>query len=842
MKAFLKIAIVFIAVIPSYGQWNEDFSDGNFTNNPTWQGSTVDFLVESEVLRLSAPAISATSYLSTPSDISLEAQWDFWVKLDFNPSSSNYMKVYLISDTEDLTHVTNGYFIKIGGTTDEISFYKVVDGSETLLIDGADGRVDLAVVEASVAVTRDASGLWEVKSKLPGETSFVSEGTVTDQEVQKSNYFGIACTYTSTRSDKMYMDDISVTGNPFVDMKPPKLLSYSTPASNQIQLVFNEPLDPIESKNVSHYLLNNSDQPNSTTLMFEDTVVLAFDNVLELTNTLSISNLPDVAGNQLDTLLNVFYIDPSPHEFREVVFNELFPDPDPSIGLPTYEFVELFNNSDRIINLEGWGFTDGSSVATLPNQLLFPDSLLILCPEQAAALYEGYGTTIGLSTWPTLNNTGDSLKLIDDQGKTIDSLAYTSGWYNDAAKDDGGWTLELINPDSKCKGRFNWRASSDPIGGTPGQTNSLFNPNGDEVAPMVREALVENDSLMLWLSEPIVQGSYQGIILPDQINVAFSVSEPVDYVITPMTEPLSMEKTYTIETLLEDCAGNSGTAASSLFPIAQPEQGNIVINELLFNPYSGGSDFVEVLNITPYYFNLQDFTIANETTQKLVSDSVLLLGPKHYLAFSEDILFLKNQYLAPDSSLFETDLPTMPNDEGIVLLRDDSGITLDSVYYSEDYHFSLLEDVEGISLERVSPAEDSNNPDNWKSAAQTVGYATPGYANSQSEEVTSEGKVTVNPQVITPNNDGQADYCQITFELSGSDKVMSVNIYNLNGQLIKTLANNVLISPQGFFTWDGTDEHGSPLPTAHYIIVSEIVGSDGRTQRFRSKVVVANGF
>lgn len=843
VKAFLKITILFLAVNPSYGQWSDDFSDGDFTNNPAWNGRTVDFIVETEALRLNAPAVSATSYLSTLSDISQEAQWDFWVKLDFNPSSSNYMIVYLISDIKDLTAVTNGYFLKIGGTPDEISLYKISGGIETLLIDGVDGRVGSSTVEVNIQVTRDATGLWEVKSKLLGETGFTSEGAANDLEIKESTYFGFVCTYTSTRSTKMYLDDISVTGSPFVDTEPPKLEGYTTPDNNQIQLVFNESLDPTASENTSNYLLNGSSQPYTATLVHGDTVMLEFSTNLELVNSLHIFSLKDITGNILDTLIeNLHFIDLSPHQLHEVVFNELFPDPSPPIDLPEYEFVELLNTSDRIIDLSGWTFTDGSTTAMFESVLLYPDTLLIICPEAAQEFYEPYGTTIGLSSWPTLNNTGDTLMLIDESGSTIDSLVYATEWYNNNEKDEGGWTLEKITLDSKCEGKYNWAASLSSSGGTPGEPNAWSLQHEDTSPPTILGALVEKDSLKVWLNEATVQGNYLALILPNQETVNLTLGQPSDFLIAPMEQTLDGTKTTTLEISLEDCTGNEGTSSGTLIPITSPKQGDLVINELLFNPYTGGSDFVEVFNTTPYFFNLQSFSLANETTSEVLTDSILVIEPNHYWAFSEDILFLKTQYLAPDNSLFETDLPTMPNEDGLLVLLGATETVLDSVYYSEDYHFALLDDVEGVSLERVSPTVESNNSDNWKSAAQTVGFATPGYANSQSVEVSLEGRVTVKPKVITPNNDGQADYCQITFELSGADNVISVNIYNLNGQLINTLANNVLTSPQGFFTWDGTNEQGSPLPTAHYIIVSEVVRSDGRTQRFRNKVVVANGF
>jgi flagellar hook assembly protein FlgD len=43
----------------------------------------------------------------------------------------------------------------------------------------------------------------------------------------------------------------------------------------------------------------------------------------------------------------------------------------------------------------------------------------------------------------------------------------------------------------------------------------------------------------------------------------------------------------------------------------------------------------------------------------------------------------------------------------------------------------------------------------------------------------------------------------------------------------------------GYIEWDGTDDRGAVVETGYYLIIAEMFGTDGTTQRFKSKVVVA---
>jgi hypothetical protein len=82
----------------------------------------------------------------------------------FSPSTSNYAKVYLTSDEQDLSSNVNGYFVKIGGESlaiDDVSLYMQNGISTTKIIDGIDGIAAINP-DLKIKVTRDSIGNWEL--------------------------------------------------------------------------------------------------------------------------------------------------------------------------------------------------------------------------------------------------------------------------------------------------------------------------------------------------------------------------------------------------------------------------------------------------------------------------------------------------------------------------------------------------------------------------------------------------------------------------------------------------------------------------------------------------------
>ena len=231
----MKLVLFFLFLISFSlsAQFTDDFSDGDFSTNPTWFGDVNNFEVDS-IFRLHLnDSIANTSTLLTNCNVLSNGEWIFDVEFKFSPSTNNFGKVYLASSTTDFNN-TDAVYVKVGGQTgdvDEVSLYVQNGTNHNKIIDGVDGLVT-DNPNVKIKVTRDDLGNWELFLDTNG--IFFSQGTAFDLSVTSSNYFGVYCKYTITRSDKIWFDNFSVlststsTNDFFVEKKIIKIIDIKS--------------------------------------------------------------------------------------------------------------------------------------------------------------------------------------------------------------------------------------------------------------------------------------------------------------------------------------------------------------------------------------------------------------------------------------------------------------------------------------------------------------------------------------------------------------------------------------------------------------------------------------
>ncbi len=494
----------------SHAQFSDNFNDGDFTSNPVWSGSTNDFIINSSLQLQSNDTIANDNfYLTTPSTFATVAQWEMYIQIAFNPSSANYIDVYLISSGNDLTASANfGYFVRIGNTDDDICLYrKDANGTSTKIIDGINGILNTSNNVMKIKVVRDANNQWILYRDLSGTgTSYTSEGLVTDATYITSSYFGFFIKQsTSSFFKRHYFDDI-VVSNYVPDVTPPSITSVTATSTTTVDVLFNEPVDVNTSQAITNYSATTLGSPNTAARDASNPSLVHLSFATPLANavvyTLNINGVTDVSGNAISNGTATFSIY-TPQQY-DVVIDEIMADPDPQIGLPDNEWIELKNTSAFPINLMGWkvGSTSGIS-GNMPSFVLQPDSFVIVCTSSAVASLTPFGSTVSVTSFPSLDNAGTLLILYDAAGQTIHAVQYSSSWYQNALKADGGWTLEMIDTKNPCSGMSNWKASNDPSGGTPGKKNSVDGINADQTSPKLLRAYASGTTVTLVFDEPL---------------------------------------------------------------------------------------------------------------------------------------------------------------------------------------------------------------------------------------------------------------------------------------------------------------------------------------------------
>lgn len=1223
MKGFLRFFVFFLIIASFFSanaQFSESFDDNDFTSTPEWRGDTAIFEVVGGELHLNATPESGTAMLVTESEVLINSAWTFKLRMDFNPSSQNFTDVYLVSDSKDLHHQLNGYFVRIGYSTDAVSLYKQEgDRSDAVkIISGEEDRIDISPVELRVQVTRDSVGEWSLYSDVGLTGDLVLEGTATDQTFLGSQYFGVFCRYTSTRSNKFFFDDFSISGTICTDSISPLADSVALISRDVIKVFFSEPVIDFPGGIPENYWIEHNGEIWAQALSVQinsDVAQLEFEKDFQADENyqLCIQKLVDSCLNSTELQrLSFVYHPPYQAVYRDVVISEMMVDPYPTIGLPNAEYVELYNRSEEVINLENWRL-EGAGNAALPEYHLMPGAYVILARASTCSLFNDPVLSWGSSG--SLLNGGEPLSICNASGVAIDSILYDLSWYKDSQKDNGGWSLEQINPLSVCSGPDNWKASIDTTGGTPGEINSVFDITPDvkppglislevidsvtlilafseapvnysdtsflvhlgpsvkdispgpgfnqlqlvfhlpfeegeiyelklqdiydcsgnrieeetrsflfdthppyitSVTPLTRSKirvhfsekideksvgqltnsfvlphqiqpaeirLAGDSSVYLIFSELIWDGSctivYRGIgdlsgntveygifqfefqlpaqpgfnevvisefmadpdpvqglpdyeyvelynasgqplrlvdamlqvgrnkklieelymeageyvvlcknsavshfssnvqvkglsnwpilknrgdtlmlfrnddklifatsydkswyqsmekqmggwslemidltrgcagknnwkasedhtggtpgsensvswqkpdlkgpelmgaavldsssiilqfserLHPDKLSFLNVVIEPAlkvvekmlimplgDRVLLQMDERIKPGITYELQIdNAIDCSGNVAgrTYQKATFVLPElPVAGDVVINEILFHPRTGGVEFVELYNRSDKHINLQKLTIAIERDCRYlrkhsISNRIQVFEPGQFLALTKNAFILKGDYpMGEMATFFQMPLPQLNNEEGTVVLVGEDGEVIDKAYYSDDMHHRLIVSSAGVSLERTSLDVATGDELLWHSAAASAGYATPGKMNSQFMQTgVSEEFVTVEPKVIAPNSPGISDFAEISFLFVEPGIMATIEVYDISGRKIRTLAKNELLALEGSYLWRGDDDWGRGVTHGQYIVRLELYDSKGRHNVIKKTIVVGRNF
>lgn len=354
-----------------YSQFSDDFSDGNFIQNPTWTGEVSKFKVSNDFkLQLNAPKESGSAYLSTASKRMRNTSWEFSVQMNFNPTTSNYSKIYLCSSNQALTDTTNGFFVRLGYTDKNISLLSQNGSKTSVLVQGDAKRIDLTSVSVRIKVTLDKQGNFNLYSKLSGESDYKMEGNTQISNYPPCNYFGIVCTHTSTRNESFLFDDFEVKllddDDTLPTPEPEEITTFGTVVFSEIMAkpstgnpeyveLYNCSDKTISLKNWQFYygdkpynIPDGAIKPHGYFILTKNTVTSSFPNTIDIAG---ISSFPDLANtgkllklsDNKDNLVHWF-------EYSEKMYQD---DEKKTKGGWSLECIDFDNTSNTASNWKG---------------------------------------------------------------------------------------------------------------------------------------------------------------------------------------------------------------------------------------------------------------------------------------------------------------------------------------------------------------------------------------------------------------------------------------------------------------------------------------------------------
>ncbi|AFK01985.1 flagellar hook capping protein [Emticicia oligotrophica DSM 17448] len=540
---------------------------------------------------------------------------------------------------------------------------------------------------------------------------------------------------------------------------------------------------------------------------------------------------------------------------NDLIISEIMADPTPTKGLPEKEYIELYNRTDKVIDLNRFRLSYQTTTVTFPSFLLQPKSYVIVTSRANEADFKPYGNVVALSSLSLLN-TGTTLTLKNSQNKTIFSVTYSDKWYEKGKEQ--GFSLEMIDTSFPCVEDGNWSSCLATLQGTPAKENSVKASKPDLTPPSLsRFEMVGSNTIKLIFSEKLdslsaVSMNAYSFDKDLQISTLKLESPQNKSVNLGLTTALQDNTLYTLTIKnLADCSGNVMLSTQAVVGnLKLADSGDVVLNEVLFNPRSGGEDFVEIYNRTEKLISLKNWSLANIDDKgkmaniKTIATSAIVIQPKQFLVLCRTAVNVQNQYYKSVNANFleVASMPSFPDDDGSVILLNETQKVFDRFDYSEKMHHPLIDIKEGVSLEKIDYNKSSADPNNWQSAASSEGFATPGYANSQSLVDSRENIFKIEPEVFSPDGDGQDEATKFSFQLDQGAYVANIQVFDANGRLVRQLAQNQLLGVNNSIEWDGKTTNNEVVPVGYYILLAELFDVNGEKKHYKGKVVVGSRF
>lgn len=534
------------------------------------------------------------------------------------------------------------------------------------------------------------------------------------------------------------------------------------------------------------------------------------------------------------------------------------------------EFIELFNRSDQVVDLQSIMFSDNREnmkpiVET--EHLLAPGDYAVLVDDADlfAADFPGVPFIVP-PRWDGLNNGGDAVVLYRD-GVVIERVDYTPSWGG-----GDGLSLERIDPFGPSNQASNFGTATAPGRATPGAVNSIYAPDTAPPTGLFAEQHAPSE-LLVFFDEPLDPAS----VTPDAFELDDGrtperLATTADGTRVTLTFASALTGDYVSLTGLSDPAGNRLSATA--LPIHyQPAPGEVVINEIMFDPLADDFDdrpnqpeYVELMSTASRPLTLRRGYWTDRPTETGEADTVSFgdrfaaLPPEGFaVAFAQpdpvaqpaQASTLARAFPATDFSRADVTLLPIPshslgllNNGSLIRLHQADGDPLAAVAYDPDWHAPGLVETKGVALARISPDAPAQDPQAWTSSVDPSG-GTPGRPNSVFIAPAPQppaSRLVASPSPFSPDGDGHDDATRLQFTLQAEASLVRLRIYDARGRQVYA-DEGERVGRRGELIWNGRGTDGRALRLGIYVALLEAVDATGGTvETLRETVVLARPF
>ena len=429
----------------------------------------------------------------------------------------------------------------------------------------------------------------------------------------------------------------------------------------------------------------------------------------------------NISNNQDSVVLGVRY------EFRTFVLNEFIPQP--ISGLP--EFVEIVNMSSNTVDLKNWRITDSNeglnyglgsvSIAMGEYVAIAADSTLVdSVPNGVPYLTPDGG-------FPTLNNSGDEIRIFDPFNTLIDSLFYSSTWGINQ-----GISLEKYYTNDSSHIQENWAPSTSLSGFTIGAPNAVtpaiingtllsgniyYSPSiPAETDEVIMSVPILNSGTSIFSG--MVQVSFNNVIINQAAINSGNIGDTVLVDISIGTFNSGFNE-MSLSLIVENDENENDNTGLDTLKIRYPF-GTILINEFMSAPNNDQSEFVELFAFRN--LDMIEWSISDNHLDPVLLNTISVSSGDFIVVLSDSNMM---DILDGNAHLFfPFNFPSLNNSGDGIYLFDHTESVIDSLNYDTDWPLTSER-----STEKIRQSYTSNGSSNWLLADENISM-TPGANNS----------------------------------------------------------------------------------------------------------------